>query len=466
MGLMLNKKVLFLGVVTLFFASSCNKEKKQNDILEKNVPDVLFGSSKDQRFKTFEQLSDAAQSLYQERQFKSLIELVAQYQDEYQTSPQKDYLVLFKAMGLTGSHQLKEASDLLNSLLSYPNKDIRGKAYFYLGDVKRLSSLNQEALKDYFKAYEILKLPEIYSSIADTYVRMKDFDKAATYYKRVLSYTPHSAKDRFYLSVIQFNQNKLKESKGNLDAVIKDNPHSREAYHYLALIAQKDKNMVDYYYYMSRAALLKRDYQAVVDLLENKVEITKDSRLFEIMITSFIHLGKFDDAVRIYKTGEEKKLTFMKDVTILIYKGILVVNKTQGLHAATAYFKDLYKRYPNHFDVIVTYAGYLYKENKKNVQVAKLYRKALALEPENTEYHYKLALWYEENGNSTLAQLYYGILYYYQNQKDLALEAFEHLINDQNFKSKELYYYMAKIYKEQNDTQNASKYNKLYKQFK
>lgn len=455
---------MFLKIIIMMIGiclMGCSQKTKK-EFLEESVPDVIFGSDKVEQFKTFDEFSEKAQKSYRSHKFDSLLELVNRYESHFQELHDQENLRLFKGMALLGQKKIQESQSIFESLQKSKDPDIKGKAHFYAGEAFRLNKDFSKALLNYHQAYALLKTSEIDSSIADTYVSMGNYSQAMQYYQKVLERDPHSVNDRLYLSMIQYKNHQYTKSENNLKKVLQDNPRSTQAYYYLSLIAQQRKDQVNYYYYLSRAKLLKRDYRGVGDLLMGKPEIYKDIRLFEIAIVSYLRSSQMNQAVFVYHQGLKTNKSFINNENIKIYQGVLVVYPQKGLNAAIDYFSHLYQEHPKSFNVITAYAGYLAQKNKNDKKIVKLYQEALAVEPENTEYRYKLAVWYQDQQQPLLAQLQYGILYYYQDQKQLALEAFEHLQVDNHLEMKELYYYLWKIYKDLKDQKKADIAYKKY----
>ena len=349
---------------------------------------------------------------------------------------------------------LKKFEDALK-YFKLSSEKLPGKSEYYMGHLARKQKKLKEAEAHYLKAYELLKDPEVISSLADLYYSDKKLEKAIKYYKKAISFKPKSYIDRYWLANIYFQKRQFKKSEELLKKVLEINPQFRKAYVGLYGIADQRKDKVKSLYYQCRALLLRQSYDKVGSLLEKNKKITfKDLNLTKFYLVSLFKSGVLERAKRTLKVALK---LFPKDADLLMYRGI-IIHSNGEVDKAIKYFRKLLKRFPKNFNILVA-LGDILKREKKIDEAIKLFEKALLVSESNTSYRYTLSELYRKKGDYQKELYHRGILFLYQSQVTEALEA---LVRVEKPIYKELYhFYLAKVYALKNNFEQAKKnYNK------
>ncbi len=427
--------LLFIFIVS---CSDSNKEKKA----EKSEIFNVYDNNNPNNWMTFK---SNIEYLMTQQKFKKAIDLLNKYKQNF--SDKRKEIDFLNASISFGQGKFKTAKKLFTGLqLQFP-----GESAYFLGHISRKNGNFSETEKYYLEAYNSLKDPEILSSLADVYYEYKKFDLSIKYYEKAIQQKPNSYIDRYLLANIYFQKNQLNKSEKLLKEALKINRAFKKAYIGLYGIADKRGNKVKSLYYQSRALLLAKKYDKVYNLLEKQPIIYKDAKLVKFYIISLFKSGLTAKAGKVITKSLKKYPT---DIDLKVYQGLLY-NFDKKTEKALSFFKNLYQKNPNNFNIMAPYADLLIENNqlKKGIE---LYEKALLVEPSNTSYRYKLSEQYRKLNQMDIELYHRGILYLYQQQIDVALEV---LLKVKSPKYPDLLeYYKGMIYSKKNNNSEAIKH--------
>jgi len=342
----------------------------------------------------------------------------------------------------------KEAKEKLYNV----SDKLKKQSYFYLGHIARKEGKIDDAINYYQKSYKDYNNPEILSSIADAFMEKKDYKRAKEYYQKALILKPDSYIDMYYLANLYFMEKDYQKSKDLLEKIIKINPGFKKAYIGMAAVYDRLSDKINSNYYYLRALLLDRSYDKVVDFIEkNKIE-NKHINIMKIYSVSLFNLDLKEKLGKIIETAVK---LFPEDPDILMYKA-LFLDKNGRTKEAKELFEFLVKKYDNNFNILASYADFIYENSKSDEEYKKAieyYEKSLYIEPTNTSYRYKLAEIYRKRNEFDKELFHRGILYFYQGQFVESIEAF---FNIKEPMDKSLFfYYVGMNYSEQGKYQDA-----------
>lgn len=433
---MVLKLVKGLAVLLVFILLGCGQEG------EEDIPAPIEGSAGARVFernnKDWNAVLADLDYLMQKQDWEQTRTLLA---DAGKNFPDKSgEISYYQAVTLFTEGKLDKAQKALEEAEAV----MPGESLYYQGHVARKKGDAKKALALYQRAYEFLRTPELLSSMADLLYESKENEKAIGYYEKAIAARPDSYLDRYVLANIYFQQGNLSKSEALLKESLEINRAFRKAYIGLYALAEKRKDVRASLYYQSRALLLSKSYEKLVEILEKKEERV----MRDLELVKFYLVGLFKSGVDLKAKDVLKRalIGFPGDTDLKVYQGI-TLELDGKKDEALEYFKKLTGDNPDNFNALVAYGDLLFNQGKDE-DARVLFEKAMLLEPSNTGYRYKLAEIYRKHNDLDKELYHRGILFLYQEQ---LLEAVEALTRVKNPLYPHLYhFYLGKVYVERN----------------
>lgn len=438
---------LKLVSIALFFISlffwGCSKETGQeaDDLKDNQIVDMLYGPDGKANWDVFKEDLDYLLSR------QSYAEILKKIEKNEKIFPdQKIALAFIKGISNFGIGKTDLAKE--NLKLAEQDKDLKDQVVYYYGHIARKEGDFNKAESYYKQYYEMTKTSEALSSLADLYHENKKESLAMEYYQKAITANPESYMDRYFLANLYFEKGNLDQSEKLLKESLEINKGFKKSYLGLYAIAQKKGRKVDELYYFSRALLLDQNYEKTVTLLEKDPIVLENAQLVKFYLISLARTGLKEKFKSVLNTALKK---FPKDPDIETYLGISYTMDGDN-KKAVSYFRELVRRYPQEFNVVVAYGDAL-TENKQVKESIAVYERALLIDPTNTSYRYKLAEIYRKENNMDKEIFHRGVLSVYQQQ---LTEALEYLTRVQKPDYPDLlYFYLGKVYSERKNVEEG-----------